>query len=270
MTTDGQICVAGLGGIGGSMARRLHDKGHPVIGVDPDRQRRDGWTADTGRPALPDVTDVDWPIVSHLLVAVRTGEQVLQVLEAAAGTAAGALGLMVISTVPVGFWERVRTVVPDGWRVFEAPVTGGEGQARSGDVAMFLHGRGLPRDREIIADLSNRVVEFAAHGQPASAKLLNNTLAATNAMNVIRALALAARQGMSTDVFIAALNEGSGRSMISQHLGLLSPNQYDLLEKDVGLLRSENPDTELGAGVHKLSSAVREALGDAYIRSSPF
>lgn len=264
MTAEQTIGVAGLGGIGGAMARRLHDTGHPVVGVDPDDRRRDQWIADTGRSSAPGVSGLEWAGVSHLVVAVKTEDQAIDVISTASERAAPTLAVIIVTTVPVGFWRRIGEIVSPAWRVFEAPVSGGEQQAASGDVAMFLCGRGLPEDHRILDDLSNRVVEFAVHGQPAFAKLLNNTVAATNALNVTLALSLAREQGISPDLFLSALNEGSGRSLMSQSLALLSPHQYELLEKDVGLLRAENVDLALGADVRDLASAVRDALGAAY------
>lgn len=270
MTTDTQVCVAGLGGMGGAMARRLHNRDYEVIGVDPDQGRREDWALDTGRVAVEGVSQVQWSDVTHLVIAVRTEAQALAVLAVSSSHAVDDLGLIVISTLPVGFWSRTRDEVPPQWRVFEAPVTGGEEQARVGEVAMFLHGNGTPADHALLSDLSNRIVDFDVHGQPALAKLLNNTLTATNAMNVTRALHLAHNMGLASEVFLAALEQGSGRSLISSRITQLSPNQFDLLEKDVGLLHAELPDADLGVGVVGLAASVRDSLGDLYDPDSHF
>ncbi len=244
------------------MARRLDECGHAVVGVDPAPTRRDEWQRETGRPAVADVSAVEWSTVRQLVVVVGTQEQAVGLLNTVAELAADELGVVIVSTVRTSFWTPVRERAPRPWRLLEAPVTGGEARARSGEITLFMHGPAAEGDRAVLDDLSGRLIEFDRYGQPSLAKLLNNTLAATNAMNVARALALAAERGITPEVLLSALNEGSGRSMISQHLGEFSTHQYELLEKDVGLLHADAPGAELGESVTDLARVVEEALGD--------
>src|SRR5690606_25242005 len=154
------VCVVGLGGIGHAMAGRLEEVGWRVIGVDPDDSRRRGWEdAAIGRVALADVGDVDWGGVIHLLVAVRTEPQVRAVLEKCAADAPASVRVLLVSTVRPSFW---RSSVPRSLgldRVVECPVSGGEGPARRGAVAMYAAGR-RAEDEAVLAALAGSLVEF--------------------------------------------------------------------------------------------------------------
>lgn len=256
------VCVVGLGGIGHAMAGRLEEAGWPVIGVEPDENRRREWeNAASGRVAHPDVGDVDWGGVSHLLVAVRTEQQVRDVLSVFAVNAPASVRVLLVSTVRPSFW---RSSVPELLsldRIVECPVSGGEGPARQGTVAMYAAG-GRAEDEAVLAALSGSLVEFSRHGDPALIKLVNNTLAAINAAHTARYAQLVGACGIAPENFLRALNLGSGRSQASAMLHLLSRNQLDLLEKDVRLLREDFADVPEPAEPTGLADLVASALGD--------
>lgn len=261
MATERTVCVAGLGGIGGSMASRLQDCDWRVVGLDPDQSRRSDWTTDADRQAVDRPEALDWSSISYLVVAVRTEDQVESLLRSCAELASPDLLVLVVSTVPVSFWERARDLVPRSWQLVECPVSGGEQPARQGTVAMFAAGGGLSIARALLDDLSDRIVVFERHGTPALMKLLNNTLAAVNAANLAKCLQLASSQGIDPQAFLDGLAHGSGRSHISMHLDRLSSNQLELLEKDVRLLHEDFPNAPVGRDIAGLASLVQTALG---------
>lgn len=261
MGAEDTVCVAGLGGIGGAMASRLRERGWKVVGLDPDGGRRVEWSTQNDSLAEPWPDALDWSLISHLVVAVRTEEQVQAVLLACSELAGPHLRVLVVSTVHVSFWGRYRELIPASWGVVECPVSGGEGPARRGTIAMFAAGERLEADREILDDLSDHIATFAHHGAPALMKLLNNTLAAVNSANVARCLELAVDQGIDAETFLSSLDKGSGRSHVSRHLAMLSRNQFDLLEKDVQLLREDFPGMRVGEDIAELADLVHSSLG---------
>lgn len=259
MTDELRILVAGLGGIGGGMASRLVDRGWDVVGLDPDPTRRDAWTSDTGRQAYASASDPSaWIDVSRVVVAVRTEEQVMSVLEAGSERARPDLVVHLVSTVRPSFWDAVFEQIPSGWRLVECPVTGGEGPARRGEITMLLANH-TEADATLIADLAGATAQFDELRQPSLMKLINNSLAAMNAANVARCMDFAERRGLPGRRFLEALELGSGRSMMSENLARLSANQFDLLEKDLGLLLQDFTDAPVG-GADGLSALVSVAL----------
>ncbi len=262
MSAKETVCVAGLGGIGGSMASRLKERGWGVVGLDPDARRRTQWIGRTDRIAVGHPDALDWSTISHLVVAVRTERQVETVLGACAELGAQKLSVLVVSTVRVSFWKRTQELAPPPWRILECPVSGGEGPARQGTITMFVAGQCTVEDSALLDDLSDRIVTFPHHGTPAMMKLLNNTLAAINAANVARCLQIATVQGIDAQTFLDALEQGSGRSHMSTHLAEVSRNQFELLEKDVGLLLGDYPAASVGRDIVGLADLVQGGLGD--------
>ncbi|MCR1783791.1 hypothetical protein KVF89_14720 [Nocardioides carbamazepini] len=255
------VCVVGLGGIGHAMASRLDERGWTVVGVEPDDGRRTAWLESGARTAHRDLGSVDWSGIGHLVVAVRTEEQVTQVL-AACAAAPTSLRILLVSTVRPSFWRRPLPAPLELGRVVECPVSGGERPARDGTVAMYAAGWREEEDGALLADLSDSIVTLPRHGDPALVKLVNNTLAAYNAANAARCLEFVTSQGVAGEDFLRALGRGSGRSHASAILHLLSRNQLELLEKDVRLLREDHPQAPRPAEPAELADLVASALGE--------
>ncbi|MDX2358964.1 NAD(P)-binding domain-containing protein [Dietzia sp. PP-33] len=244
------------------MADRLEECGWPVIGVEPDEGRRRAWEdARSDHVAYSDLHTVDWDGISHLLVAVRTEEQVRTVLATCGSEAPSSVRVLLVSTVRPSFWHSSVPELLNLDRIVECPVSGGEGPARQGTVAMYAAG-GREDDSALLAALSASVVAFPRHGDPALIKLVNNTLAALNAANTARYAQLASERGIAPEDFLRALNLGSGRSQVSAMLHQLSRNQLDLLEKDVGLLRADVGELPESADPTRLADLVASALGE--------
>jgi 3-hydroxyisobutyrate dehydrogenase-like beta-hydroxyacid dehydrogenase len=104
-------------------------------------------------------------------------------------------------------------------------------------MTIFLAGP-TPTESEdrLLADISGRVFGMESYGQPALVKLLNNTLATYNLAATARMLNLAAEHGVPAKDLFEVVGVSTGQSWMSDNLVDV---QYDLLLKDVGLLRGE-------------------------------
>ena len=89
---------------------------------------------------------------------------------------------------------------------------------------------------KLLSDISGRVFPTQSYGQPALVKLLNNALATYNLAATARMLNLAAQLGVPAKNLFEVIGVSTGRSWMSDNLIDI---QYDLLLKDVGLLRGE-------------------------------
>lgn len=229
--------VIGLGPIGGNIGAHLAERGQAVFGYDFNQERLREWSEETKSPAGSDMAAVDWPSVTSVHIAVRLAEQVSAVFDALKAHTDEALAVYVHTTLAPADARRILAAAPDHWRTFEAPVSGGPQGARQGSMTIFLAGP-TPTESEdrLLADISGRVFGMESYGQPALVKLLNNTLATYNLAATARMLNLAAEHGVPAKDLFEVVGVSTGQSWMSDNLADV---QYDLLLKDVGLLRGE-------------------------------
>ena len=88
----------------------------------------------------------------------------------------------------------------------------------------------------MLTNISGRVFRMESYGQPALVKLFNNALATYNLAATARMLNLAAEHGVPAKDLFEVIGVSTGQSWMSDNL---IDVQYDLLLKDVGLLRGE-------------------------------
>lgn len=254
--------VIGLGPIGGNIGARLAELGRQVYGYDFDPERIRGWSEDTGSPAGSDLAAVDWPSVDSVHIAVRLADQVKSVFEALRNHTTRPLTVFVHTTLAPDDARRIFSSAPASWRSFEAPVSGGPQGARQGTMTIFLSGPATTKAEDaLLTNLSGRVFRMHSYGQPALVKLLNNTLATYNLAATARMLNLAAKHGVPAADFLEVVGVSTGQSWMGDNLVDV---QYDLLLKDVGLLRGELgslPAVDLGDDVELAILRARAVLG---------
>ena len=140
-------------------------------------------------------------------------------------------------------------------------MSGGPQGARHGTMTVFLAGP-APTDAEntLLEDISGRVFRMQSYGQPAIVKLLNNTLATYNLAAAARMLAVAEQSGVAARDLFDVIGVSTGQSWMGDNLADV---QYDLLLKDVELLRGEIgslPAVDLGDEVEANILRARELL----------
>ncbi|MEZ7236530.1 NAD(P)-binding domain-containing protein [Rhodococcus sp. GXMU-t2271] len=254
--------VIGLGPIGGNIGAHLAELGRKVYGYDFNQDRLREWSEETASPAGSDLAAVDWPSIDSVHVAVRLADQVLSVFEALQAHTTQPLTVFVHTTLAPADARKILSSAPDNWRVFEAPVSGGPQGARHGSMTVFLAGP-APTDAEnaLLADISGRAFRMESYGQPALVKLLNNALATYNLAATARMLNLAAEHGVPAKDLFEVIGVSTGQSWMGDNL---IDVQYDLLLKDVGLLRGELgslPAADLDDDVEQAILQARTLLG---------
>jgi 3-hydroxyisobutyrate dehydrogenase/putative dehydrogenase len=255
--------VIGLGPIGGNVGARLAELGRDVYGYDlsPDRVRE--WSEENTSPAGGDLAAVDWPSVDSVHIAVRLADQVSSVFDSLQDHAGRPLSVFVHTTLAPKDARTILPSAPGSWRVFEAPVSGGPQGARQGSMTIFLAGPATTDAEDtLLADISGRVFGMQSYGQPALVKLLNNALATYNLSATARMLNLGAQLGVPAKDLFEVIGVSTGRSWTSDNL---IDVQYDLLLKDVGLLRGEIGSLPAAS----LDDDVEEAILQARALLSP-
>lgn len=253
--------MIGLGPIGGNVGVRLAELGQDVYGYDLNPDRVHEWAAETGSPAGSDLAAVDWPSVDSVHIAVRTADQLSSVFDELRGHTGQPLTVLVYTTLSPADARKLFASVPESWRVFEAPVSGGPQGARDGSMSVFLSGPDTTEaEDKLLDDISGHVFRMSSYGHPALVKLLNNTLGTFNLAATARILNLADQLGVPAKKLAEVISVSTGHSWMSDHLVDV---QYDLLLKDVGLLRGEIgslPEGTLDDGVEEAILHARALL----------
>lgn len=253
--------VIGLGPIGGNLGAHLAELGREVYGYDLAADRVLEWSEETGSPAGGDLGAVDWPSVDSVHIAVRLAWQVESVFKSIQEQTDRSLTVFVHTTLSPTDARKILPSAPGSWRAFEAPVSGGPQGARQGVMTIFLGGPALSEsEKSLLADISGRVFELSTYGQPALVKLLNNALATYNLAATARMLNRAEELGVPASDLLEVIDASTGRSWMSDNFVDV---QYDLLLKDVDLLRGEIGSLPSGDldDVEKAVLAARELLG---------
>jgi 3-hydroxyisobutyrate dehydrogenase-like beta-hydroxyacid dehydrogenase len=231
--------VVGLGDLGISIARRLHEVGVAVTGIDGVAERRRMWAEESGLDALASTADLDPDEAPRAFVCVRTTEQAAAVIEDLNRRLGPDSVLYVVTTLAVdfarGLGERAATAGP---RLVELPVSGGRGGAERGELVVMTGGPAVVREDVAFLErtLASLVLPMPCYGDATLAKLLNNALAAYNALAFGSAVELAAEAGLDIPATAELLRRGSGGSwMADAFAGLVD----DLLAKDAALLAAE-------------------------------
>lgn len=249
--------LIGLGPIGGNIGAHLAELGQPVYGYDFNQELNRTWSEENKSPAGNDLAAVDWPAVASVHIAVRLANQVVAVFEALKAHTDRPLTVFVHTTLAPKDARSIFSSAPDAWRAFEAPVSGGPKGAREGSMTIFLAGPAPTNaENKLLAAISGRVFRMDAYGQPALVKLLNNALATYNLAATARMLNLAAEHGVPAQNLAEIIGVSTGHSWMSDNLPDV---QYDLLLKDVGLLRGELGTLPTGDLNDEVEQAILQA-----------
>jgi 3-hydroxyisobutyrate dehydrogenase len=258
--------VIGLGDLGISIARRLHEVGVAVAGIDGAAERRELWEGETGHSALASTADLDPARAPRAFVCVRTTGQADAVIADLNGRLGPDAVIYVVTTLAVDFARGLdEHTTADGPRLVELPVSGGRGGAERGELIVLAGGPAVrPEDVAFLErTLASQVLPMPRYGEATLAKLLNNALAAYNALAFASAIELAADAGLDLGPTAELLRRGSGGSWMADAFGGLVD---DLLAKDAGLLAAELgelPKIDLGdpEAIPPALARARELLG---------
>lgn len=259
----GPVGIIGLGAMGGSMAARLRETGHDVIGYDAlpearSRAARDGVRIMSDPASLACATGL-------VILSLPKAEFVDDVMEMLApGLATGSVVLDTTTSEPETSRRHAAHGADHGYAFLDAPVSGGPAGARAGKMTMIVGGDepALAKARSVLTDLTANLLHVGPSGAGNVAKIANNLLCAANLALVSEMVRLAARANVAADNLIKGINAGSGRSGVSEvnFPKWVLPETYDsgftmgLMRKDVGL-------AEQLAEAHSLDLPAMKAIG---------
>ncbi len=269
---DLAIGFIGLGNMGSPMARCLAEAGHDLFVQD---------ISSAAASALPaeKVTVVDTPAqvavkADVILLSLPTPDIVTAVCTGPRGILEGGSPKVVVdlSTTGPRATERLATrLAESGVALIDAPVSGGVGAAEKGALAIMASGdqAAYAIVEPLLGIIGGKIFyvgEKAGLGQ--SMKLVNNMLAAANAMSAFETLAFGAKLGLDGQMMLDVLNVSSGQSFMTSTripqtvLPRTFPKRFatNLMYKDVRLCIEE---AEAAGALMWVGQTVKQVLAFA-------
>lgn len=266
MAAKPRIGFIGLGMMGYLMAASLRRAEFALSVWNRTPEKAERWVAEHGGNVAATPAELA-ANVELVITMVVDGSQVRELLLGREGVVHGAGdGLLCVDCSTIGREAALAIGVElreHGLRFVDAPVTGSTPAARDGTLTIMAGGADgdVAQARPALAAMSARVIHAGSLGDGQAIKVINNAVAAANAVTVAEALIVAAAGGLDLDAVVAVLSSGSGGSKILEAKGAaMREHDYTPLfrtahmAKDVALCVEE-------AGPGRFRSAEL-ALGD--------
>ncbi len=131
-----------------------------------------------------------------------------------------------------------------GTNVLEAPITGGEHRALSGNISILTAGKrtNFKRAFPILAKLGHKILYCGEIGNASILKIITNYLASLNLVGIGEALALAKKQNIDLGLTYNAIKISSGNSFVNEtETKVILSGSYDvgftmdLVNKDINI-----------------------------------
>jgi 3-hydroxyisobutyrate dehydrogenase-like beta-hydroxyacid dehydrogenase len=274
-----RIGFIGLGIMGSRMAANLAAAGHELTVFNRTRATAEEWAQRHGGVVADTPADVARRS-DVVITMVVDGDQVRAVLLGEGGVVEGAHdGLLCIdmSTIAPSTTRAIGAALAErGVAFMDAPVTGSSPKAQDGTLTIMAGGdpADFERARPLFEVMGELVVHVGELGQGEMLKVINNAVAAVNAVAVAEALIVAHRTGVDLDALEQVMAAGSGGSaMLALKAGPMRSHDFTTLFKlehmlkDVRLCLEEGqaagvPFTLAGHARELYTAALGRGLGD--------
>jgi 3-hydroxyisobutyrate dehydrogenase-like beta-hydroxyacid dehydrogenase len=226
-----RIAFLGLGIMGRPMAANLRTAGFDVVAWNRTRERADEFAREHGAE-VADTPAAAAADAAMTITMVPDSPEVESVLlgESGAAEGLGDGGLAVdMSTIAPSATRRIAERLSSrGIRMLDAPVTGSRPKAEAATLTIMAGGAAedFERARPALEAMGELVLHVGPQGHGSMIKLINNTVAAANAVALAEALALATRAGVDPAALRRVMAAGSGAS------AMLDLKAEPMLERD--------------------------------------
>jgi 3-hydroxyisobutyrate dehydrogenase-like beta-hydroxyacid dehydrogenase len=244
-----------MGIMGSRMAANLRRAGFDVVVWNRTRARAE----EVGEPLAetPRAAAEGADVVITMVVDAPQVEEVLFGEEgAAAGMKPGSLAVDMSTIAPSGVARIRQRLAESGIAFVDAPVTGSKPRAEDGTLTIMAGGEtaDFERARPLFEAMGELIVHAGPSGHGAMVKLLNNAVAAINAVAIAEAFDVGEAYGLDTERLLEVMSAGSAGSVM---LGLKARPMLD---------RNYEPLFKLA---HMLKD-VRHALAEAETAGEQF
>jgi len=237
----------GLGSMGGAMAGRLADLGHPVAVYDVSDAAvqavaRCGATACASAKAVGDAASVVFCCLPSPEVSLAVAAEL--------GAGSRCEVLVEMSTVGKPAMDRIVGTAGPRVAVLDCPVSGGRKGALEGTLSAIVAGPAalVARVRPLLDLLASRI--FVMGEQPGMAqicKIANNAISICGMVVACEAIVMGTKAGLDPALMIAAINASTGRNSatVDKFPRAILPRTFDfggpieIGSKDLGLYLAE-------------------------------
>jgi 2-hydroxy-3-oxopropionate reductase len=270
------IAFIGLGIMGSPMAVHLQQAGHEVIGFNPSPEKAQplveaggssaGSIAEAVRDAdvvavmVPDSPDVE---------AVLTGDDGVF-----ANAKEGTLVIDFSSIRPDVTVNLAKAARAKGFRLLDAPVSGGEAGAKNAALSIMVGGDAadFAAAAEVFSAVGKTIVHVGGNGAGQTVKAANQLIVAANIQALAEAVAFLGAYGVDLEAALDVLGGGlAGSKVLEQKRSNMTSHDFtpgfriDLHHKDLGIVTSAAREAgvvvPLGGLVAQLMASAR-ANGD--------
>jgi len=268
MTT---VAFIGLGIMGGPMAGHLAAAGFDVVGNDRSQARMDALVAAGGKGAASIADAVrEADIVT---VMVPDSPHVREVLAGDGGVFDNAKpGTLIIdfsSIRPDVTAELAKEAKERGFRILDAPVSGGEAGAKNAALSIMVGGD--PADFDAAADVFGPVGKTIVHVGPSGAgqtvKAANQLIVAGNIQLLAEALVFVQAYGVDSEAALEVLGGGlAGSAVLNQKRQNMLNRDFkpgfriDLHHKDMGIVTAAAREAGV---IIPLGAVLAQLMGSA-------
>ena len=270
-----KIGFAGLGVMGGPMARHLVHAGHDVTGFNrsPDKART--WAAAHGGRFAATVAEAA-DGAELFILCVGNDEDVRQVVnEALSHLGVDAVIVDHTTTSARVAREMAALAAEHGRRFIDAPVSGGQAGAENGQLSVMAGGdiAAVERIEPVLKAYAKAVKHMGPAGAGQLAKMVNQIAIAGVVQGLAEAVHFAEVAGLDTTATYEAISKGAAQSwQMDNRWKTMAEGQFefgfavDWMRKDLGLVldeaRSNGAHLALTALVDQFYSEV-QAMGGA-------
>jgi 3-hydroxyisobutyrate dehydrogenase-like beta-hydroxyacid dehydrogenase len=279
MAKPERVAFLGLGIMGEPMAANLVRAGFEVIVWNRTEARARAFAGAYGAHPVPTPAAAA-ELADVTITMVPDGPEVEEVLfgphGAVEGMRHGALAIDMSTIAPAVSVRIGERLAGEGIGFLDAPVTGSRPRAEDGTLTIMAGGSesDFDRGKPVLEAMGQLVVHVGPQGHGSIVKLLNNTTAAVNALQVAEVLVAAKAAGVDTEKLRQVMAAGSGGSaMLDLKAGPMLEHDFAPLFKLEHMLKDVRhclaQAERLGAGMQlgelaerAYSRADRKGLGE--------
>ena len=209
-----RVAFIGLGNMGGGMAANLVKGGHEVVAFDLSEEalaKAEGNGCRRAASAVEAVADAE-----AVVTMLPAGKHVRDVYESSViGVAPKSAILMDCSTIDVGTArEEIEKAEKDGYRMVDAPVSGGIAAAEAGTLTFMVGGsdEAFEAARPFLEQMGKAVIHAGGPGAGQAAKICNNMLLGASMIATCETFVLAQKLGLDPQTFFDIASKASGQN----------------------------------------------------------
>lgn len=243
-----KIGFAGLGVMGGPMARHLVEAGHEVRGFNRSAEKAQAWASATGGLFTASVAETA-DGVDLFILCVGNDDDVREVVTQALPHLAPAAVIVDHTTTSARIARELASLAAgEGFAFIDAPVSGGQAGAESGQLSVMAGGDAvaLTRVEPALMAYSKAVKHMGLSGSGQLTKMVNQIAIAGVVQGLAEAVHFAEVAGLDTDAVYDAVSKGAAQSwQMDNRWKTMAERRYDFgfavdwMRKDLGLVLDE-------------------------------